>query len=384
MMRLRPTILTMLLTALLAGAAVMVYATPGDPPFPEEYEKRIGREAAKQVEDEYDRYEDEEAQAKLDAMVAEIAAATPRPDVEYDVRLLDTEIVNAFSLPGGTIYVTKGLLEEVGSDHELAGVLAHEIAHNCTYDALRQAQRNESMFQTSVAALIASILLGAPSDMVSTVMIAGEYVRRGILGGYSIKMETAADAHAVEYIVRTSYNPVGLVTFMERLAAKYRSKPQFELGFLQTHPDAPDRVNDLKKLLHDAGIEINRRAATDWQRPVAEEVEQEGGCAFVRVSLRELEILRVMAAGPDHETPMQRAEAIVERLTSVMESGMQSYQLQIGRNGDNPVLAASGRILLTIYPDDAEALELSQDEIAAQARFAILEALRRERLERIY
>jgi hypothetical protein len=81
---------------------------------------------------------------------------------------------------------------------------------------------------------------------------------------------------------------------------------------------------------------------------------------------------------------MQRAEAIVERLTSVMESGMQSYQLQIGRNGDNPVLAASGRILLTIYPDDAEALELSQDEIAAQARFAILEALRRERLERIY
>jgi predicted Zn-dependent protease len=384
MKHLRPGILIAVMTALLVGAPVAVYAAADDPPFSETYEEKVGQEAAKQVEAEYDRYEDEEAQKKVDAMVAEIAAASTRPEITYDVRLLDTDMVNAFSLPGGIIYVTKGLLEEVGSDHELAGVLAHEIAHNCTYDALRQAERNEEMFTTNVAALIASILLGAPTDMVSTVMVAGEYVRRGILGGYSIKMESAADEHAVDYILNTSYNPVGLVTFMERLAADYRSKPQVELGFLQTHPEAPDRVKDLKRMLQDAGIRLNRRAATDWEKPKAEQVEPEEAASFVHVQMRGVEIMQVLTAGPDHEQPMARAEAIVGRLTEAMAAGLQAYQLQIGHCGDNPSLAANGTVLLTAYPEDAEALGKSQQQIVQDAKLAILEALRLEHLDRLY
>jgi len=317
-------------------------------------------------------------------MVAEIAAASDRPEITYDVRLLDTDMVNAFSLPGGIVYVTKGLLEEIGSDHELAGVLAHEIGHNCTYDALRQAEKNEEMFTTNIAALIASILLGASTDMVSTIMVAGEYVRRGILGGYSIKMETAADAHAVEYLLKTSYNPVGLVTFMERLAADYRSKPQFELGFLKTHPDAPDRVIALKKLLQEAGVDLNRRAATEWTRPVAEEVESETeGESFVNVSLRDVAIMRVLTPGPSCETPLARAEEIVARLTEAMEAGLQAYQVRIGRDEGNPALGANGTIVLVVYPEDAEALGSDQLDVAQQARVALLKALHKEHLERL-
>ncbi|MFW5867516.1 MAG: M48 family metalloprotease [Armatimonadota bacterium] len=383
MKSLRDIILTVLLSALLAGAAGTVYAAADDPPFSEDYEKKIGQQAAAQVEGEYDRYEDEEAQAKLDAMVEEITAASTRPDVKYDVRLLDTEMINAFSLPGGIIYVTKGLLEDAGSDHEIAGVLAHEIAHNCTYDALRQAERNEDMFTANIAALIASVLLGAPSDMVSTVMIAGEYVRRGVLGGYSIDMETAADRHAVEYIMETSYNPVGLVTFMERLAAQHRSTPQVELGFLQTHPDAPDRVQAMKELLQNAGIDLNRRAATSWQKPVAEEVEHESG-NFVRVAVRDYEVMKVAAAGSEHDSPMARAEAIARRLTDVMAEGLQHYQLHIGESGGNPVLVADGAIILTAWPEDAEALGKTQREIVKQAKFAVLQAMQAEKLDRLH
>lgn len=382
MTRARPVILPLLLAALLMAAGIAVYAAPEDPPFSPEFEAKIGQEAAKQVEDEYPRYEDEEAQARLDAMVAEIAAASDRPEITYDLRLLDTEMVNAFSLPGGIIYVTKGLLENAGSDHEIAGVLAHEIAHNCTFDALRQAKRNEEMFTTNIAALIASILLGASSDMVSTVMIAGEYVRRGILGGYSIKMETAADEHAVAYIMKTAYNPVGLVTFMERLAAEYRSKPQIELGFLQTHPDAPDRVAALKELLQRAGVDLNRRAATEWTKPLAEEVESDGE-TFVRVALRDLDILRVLVPGPAHDTPIARAEEIAGRLTEVMQAGLQAFQVGLGEAAGNPTLTANGITILTVYPDDAEALDSDPQEIVQQARLALLEALRKEQLERL-
>ncbi len=376
-------ILTALLSVLLVGTPAAVYAVSGDPPFSPEYEKEVGKQAAEQVEEEYDRYENEEAQAKLDKMVAEIAAASDRPDVTYDVRLLDSDMVNAFSLPGGIIYVTKGVLEEVGSDHELAGVLAHEIAHNCTYDALRQAERNEEMFTANVAALIASILVGAPTEMVSTVMVAGEYVRRGILGGYSINMETAADRHAVQYLVDTSYNPVGLVTFMERLAAEYRRTPQFELGFLQTHPEAPDRVVALKKRLQEEGIDLNRRAATEWRHPVAEKVEG-GDENCIQVSLRDIQVFRVLNAGPEHETPMARAEAIVQRISEVMEAGLQGYQLQIGDNGGDPVLAANGTTLLTVYPEDAHALDADQHQIARDAKLAMLKALQIEKLDRFH
>ena len=115
--------------ALLAGLACLAYAGT-QPPFSPEYEKRVGEETAAQVEATYERYKDEETQAKVDAMATEIAAASARPEVTYDVRLIDTDEVNAFSIPGGFVYVTKGLLDEVQSDDELAGVLSHEIAHN--------------------------------------------------------------------------------------------------------------------------------------------------------------------------------------------------------------------------------------------------------------
>ncbi|NLO07201.1 MAG: M48 family metalloprotease [candidate division WS1 bacterium] len=376
-----PIILLTLFVALIGAPG---YAVASDPPFSPEYEESVGREAAAQVEAEYTRYEDEEAQAKVDAMVAEIAAASTRPEIDYDVRLLDTDIVNAFSLPGGIIFVTKGLLEEVGSDHELAGVLAHEIAHNCTYDALEQAKRNEKLFTGSVAALIASILLGAPSDVVSTVMVAGEYVRRGVLGGYSIKMETAADQHAVDYLLATSYDPVGMLTFMERLAAEYRRKPQLQLGFLQTHPEAPDRVRDLSDYLNRSGVEINRRATTDWERPTAELHEPEEGEPYVRVVLWEVEIFKVLAAGPDHETAMARAEKIVCRLTGALEDGMRAFQLQQTEVGGNPVIGMQNRPILTIYPEDAEAYATDQRTLADEVDYALRRALFKEQLNRLY
>ena len=377
----RGVILIALLAALFAGAGACAYAA-GKPPFSEEFEKKIGAEAAAQVEKEYKRYEDEEAHTRLVAMVNEIAAASSRPNVVYDVRLLDTEDVNAFSLPGGIVYVTKGLLEEAGSDHEIAGVLAHEIAHNCTYDALRQAEKNEEMFTTNIAALITGILLGANNDMVSTIMVAGEYVRRGILGGYSIKMETAADAHAMEYIMRTSYNPVGLATFMERLAAEYRRKPQLELGFLKTHPDSPDRVVALKELLLHAGVDLNRRAATEWERPIAEEVHS-GGSSYAHVTLRGIEIVRMLNAGPAHETPLARAEEAAGRLTEVMQAGLQRFQVGVGQSGGNPTLVGDGTIIFVVYPEDAQALGVDQGEVAQAARVALLEAMHKEQLERL-
>lgn len=367
----------------MVAATLAVAWADGHPRFSPEYEQRVGAEAAAQVEAQYSLYEDAEALAKVTAIVEEIAKASTRPDVKYDVRLLDTDEVNAFSLPGGIIYVTKGLLQEVQSDDELAGVLAHEIAHNCTYDALVQAERNRNLFTGSVAATIAAILLGADSDTVSTVLIAGEYVRRGVLGGYSIGLEKAADAHAVEFLLKTSYNPVGLLTFMERLAAKWRREPQVDPGVFRTHPDPTERVDALAEQLYLAGVDINPRKTTRWERPKAEEVESDGQ-KFVRVVLWGQELFRVLVAGPEYETPTARAEAIVSSLTALLEDGVQRYEFHLVDHDGNPTLEARGQAVVTIYPEDAAAQGTEPAILAGQVYAALDEALFRERLDRMY
>ena len=161
------TLCVMVLSAVLAlGAYADESATTAEPPFSEEYEKRVGAEAIAQVEKEFKLLDDAEAKARIQEIVSKIVPYTQRPNINYDVRLLDTDIANAFSLPGGTIYVTRGLLDEVQSDDELAGVLAHEIGHNCTWDALTQAERNKKLFRGSVAATIAAISVASFSAVI--------------------------------------------------------------------------------------------------------------------------------------------------------------------------------------------------------------------------
>lgn len=369
--------LVIALTATLAGASA-------GPRYSPEYEQRVGQEAAAQVEKQYKRYEDADALAKLNAMVAEIAKASARPDIVYDVRILDTDEVNAFSLPGGIIYATRGLLEDVQSDDELAGVLAHEIAHNCTYDALVQADRNKDLFTGSVAAAIAAILLGGSSDTISTVLVAGEYVRQGVLGGYSVEMEAAADAHAVEYLLRTSYNPVGLLTFMERLAAKWRANAQVvDPGVFRTHPDPDVRVAALKQLLSAARVDMNPRATTRWEHPAVEQIEVDGE-QITAVTLQGQVIFRVLVPGPDYETPQARAEAIAQRLAEVMAAGLQRYEVRVTDGSDNPTVEARGQVILTVYPEDAEAASAEALGLAQRAAETLKLALRIEELQRYW
>lgn len=369
--------------AIALGLAAGLAAAGDDAPYKPEFEQRIGREAAAQVERQYKRYENEEALAKLKAIVDEIAKASSRPGIDYDVRALDTDEVNAFSLPGGIIYATRGLLEDAQSDHELAGVLAHEIAHNCTYDALIQADRNKDLFTGSVAAAIAAILLGGSSDTISTVLVAGEYVRQGVLGGYSVEMESAADAHAVEYMLKTSYNPMGLVTFMGRLAAKWRGDAEaVDPGVFRTHPDPTDRVADLKELLSSAGVDMNPRATTKWERPTVEQVEVEGA-PVTQVVLQGQVIFRVLVAGTS-ESVEARAGEIVQRLTDAMAAGLQRYEVRVGDEGGNPTLEARGATILTVYPEDAQAQDAEPLGLARRAQEALKLALRTEELNRYW
>lgn len=277
------------LAAVAIGLAIpgVVPADAPKPRFDPKYERKVGDETAAEVDKEYDRVADKDGLAKLQAMADAIAKHTPRPDVKYEIRLVKEKKpgpepeVNAFSLPGGIIYVTQGLLTHVQSDHELAGVLAHEIAHNANYDGLVQGQRASKIFRGEMAAVLAAILIGGvDSDAWTQVMQAGILYRTGVLGGYSIEMERRADRDAVQFMLHTPYDPVGLLTFMERLAAEERRNPPMQLGIYQTHPLSTERVEYLIGAIEGAGRPLNRRKTAHWDVPTVEGREVNGKRAW--------------------------------------------------------------------------------------------------------
>jgi Zn-dependent protease with chaperone function len=344
-----------------------------------EYEKKAGEETVAEVEKQWKVYEDKAALQKLNDIVTEIVKHTPRPDVKYTIKLLDTPEENAFSVPGGWIYVTKGLLKDVQSDDELAGVLAHEIGHNCTYDALDGAEKSSKLEMGSVGALLAAVLMGAKADMIAGVYAAGQMYARGVLSGYSIDIETRADRNGMKFMLDSKYNPVGLLTFMERLAADERSRPSFDLGVFQDHPVSTERVRLLIGYLNDAGVDINRRATTKWEKPIAEEVKI-GDRPGLRVKLWGETILETTSAAGEASLKA-RGDKIVQALTNALAAGIEAYEVRTGAKNGQPVVIARDMVIFPVVPEDAVA-GAAADDVAQQASQGIKQALYKEELGR--
>lgn len=371
----RHTIVSLLLASLLvATASAPALGRTWDP----KKERELGQQVTVEVEKHYKRYEDPEALKRIQDILAAIVPHTQRPDVQYDVRLLDTKEVNAFSIPGGFIYVTKGLLEAVQSDHELAGVLAHEIAHNCHYHALVQAERSRKLFMGALGAALVAIILGAGSEVVATTAQAGLYVRQGVLSRYSIDMEREADRDATRYLLESNYNPVGILTFMERLARDERRSMPPDAGVFQDHPLGYERVAMLINELTAAGVVINRRATINWRKPEVTEVEVPGRQEKAPAVVWWDRTIFVFI-GPDAEAQKARAADFNERLTAALAKGASRPNFTIDQVEGGVALTAYGEPLLVVTAEDAAAQGKEPALLARQALEALYAALTQER-----
>lgn len=368
------TITVLLASLLVATASAPVLGKTWDP----KKERELGQQVTVEVEKQYKRYDDPEALKRIQDILAAIVPHTPRPDVQYDVRLLDTKEVNAFSIPGGFIYVTKGLLEAVQSDHELAGVLAHEIAHNSHYHALVQAERSRKLFMGALGAALVAIILGAGSDVVATTAQAGLYVRQGILSRYSIDMEREADRDATRYLLASNYNPVGILTFMERLARDERRAMPPDPGVFQDHPLSNERVAMLIEELTAAGVVINRRATINWRKPEVTEVEVPGREEKAPAVAWWGKTIFVFV-GPDPDVQRARAADFHERLTAALAKGAGRPNFTIDQVEGGVALLAYGEALLIVTPDDAAAQGKEPALLAREALDALCAALTEER-----
>jgi len=200
-----------------------------------EKEVRQGREAAAEV--------DRQAKFIEDPMITEYVNRVGQnivlhsdAKVPFTIKVIDSDEVNAFALPGGFFYVNKGLLLAADNEAELAGVMAHEIAHVAARHAVEN-QAKASLLE--YAALGASIFLGGIPGMIyqNTAGI-------GLLGiflKFSRSAEEEADKLGVQYMYAAGYDPGAMATMFEKLEAKNKKKPGFISRAFATHPAPPDR-----------------------------------------------------------------------------------------------------------------------------------------------
>jgi predicted Zn-dependent protease len=205
---------------------------------------RLGRQEHPKITKEFGgAYENPRLQRYVDEVGGRLARRTEYGQFRYTFTLLNTPIVNAFALPGGYVYLSRGLLTLASNEAEMAGVLAHEIGHVVA----RHSAERMSRVQMTQFGLLAGALFGLPQP----VMQIGQSIALLSIQSYSREQELEADTLAVRYMSRTGYDPNAMVTFLSSLRehsmveAKMKGLPPGkidEFNMMSTHPRTSVRV----------------------------------------------------------------------------------------------------------------------------------------------
>jgi len=156
--------------------------------------------------------------------------------IPFTIKVIDSDEVNAFALPGGFFYVNKGLVLAADNEAELAGVMAHEIAHVCA----RHAMENERKMQVLDYGLLAGMILGG--GIIGNVLYNGGGLIEGMAFlKFSRGAEEEADKLGIQYMWAAGYDPNAMATMFEKLEAKNKKKPGTISKLFATHPAPPER-----------------------------------------------------------------------------------------------------------------------------------------------
>lgn len=257
--------------------------------------------------------------------------------------VIEDKDVNAFSLPGGYVYVNSGLLKMIRSDDELAGVLAHEITH-AEHHHLQSLSHEQSKMTTEMMGILLAAIVAHvnPRDM-ANIAAGTQYTQMGILNTrYSQAAERDADHGGTIFMQKAGYNPVGMLTFMQLLQQIGDRGPKVEMGILQDHPLTPERVSAITDQLKELHVTITPQAVREATGAPRATVHQAvGGGEEIEYAGKTLPAL----SDPDDV----RAKAAIAQFNTLLDTGLSLYQ--ISSNG--PQVLVSDRPIITMTAADA-------------------------------
>jgi beta-barrel assembly-enhancing protease len=237
-------------TALVASSLTCGVGLVSAPPaqainlFSVRQDAEIGRQAAADAERQLPMVRDAYVERYVNAIVDRLAEAAPGPKFDYRARVVNAADINAFSLPGGFIYVNRGLIEAVRSEGELAGVLAHEMAHVAQRHGTSQVTKAYGA-QLGVG-LLAGVLGGRDHRLGMGEQVAGSLGLNALFMKFSRNAENEADRVGAQMMARAGYDPLAMASFFDVLAAEQRRNPGSVEQFFSSHPSPRDRAANIR------------------------------------------------------------------------------------------------------------------------------------------
>ena len=233
-----------------------------DPDLAKEIE--IGKKAAAQINEEWPLTSDPAIVSKLEVIAAKLEPYMSRR-IDWQIKLVKTEAMNAFCLPGGFIFFTTGIVDALKTDSELAAVMAHEMIHADRKHSLRMAAQSQKITIGALAAMLLSGGAAAPIVLAQVAQVA-------ITSAYTTGLEAEADRLGLEALIQAGYAPTGMITLFEPFMAEEYRQPIVDYGIYMNHPDTPKRLEAAVKTLHERKIPIERKYSLGLLRTELREV----------------------------------------------------------------------------------------------------------------
>ncbi len=196
---------------------------------------RMGKEFAQQVESQSKMITDPVITEYVNR-IGQNLVRNSDSQVPFTIKVIDSDDVNAFALPGGFFYVNSGLILAADNEAELAGVMAHEIAHVAACHAARENTRGQLLNLASIPLIFVGGGIGYAGYEAAGLALPLTFLK------FSRGFESEADFLGVEYMYKAGYDPQAFTQFFEKIEAKEKKKPGTLAKAFETHPQTPDRM----------------------------------------------------------------------------------------------------------------------------------------------
>ena len=246
-------------------------------------EVEIGQQAAREIERSLPIYRDPVVQGYVDSLGQALARHSRRTDIAYHIKVVDTDEVNAFAVPGGWLYVNRGLITTAENESEIAGVMGHEIGHVVGRHGARQITKQFGM------GVLIELAVGGSGDRTLARDVAGQFAQLGAgltLLKYGRDAELEADRFAVEETYSAGVDPEGIVTFFEKLLAEQESRQEGAAVWFSTHPATQERIAKVHDMIAELPAKPNLKLDSERFQSIKARIANREAGRKQRVSRR--------------------------------------------------------------------------------------------------
>ncbi len=330
-------------------------------------EVELGQQNADEIAKNYKFVEEESYTSRVNAIgtrLASVANSTSFPadygssyltPFNYQFKVIDSDDINAFSVMGGFIYINKGIIDFCQSDDELAGIIAHEVIHAAHHHLVHLIQeQSKTQLHALIAIAVGALASKGDGETIANLAMASSLYQIAILNGYSQQAESDSDSAAIDLMLKSGFNPVGMLTPMERLM---QNPELVNLGIYRSHPLSSERVIAIKAKLRQLDIPIIRSSVLG-KVDIKYDIEETEAGQVYSLKLSGEEILKVSTG--DAEKDKARCDRIVKDFQTIMADELDLFDLKLNPGS----VTVKKKTVFTVENEDTVLMGKSEKEIA--------------------